>query len=250
MKTKLTFLLLAAATLLPTIFAQATSNIPAVLAEKYRVERFVEPVYPATFYNQGVSEGYVQAHLLLAADGTLLETFMSAYSRPEFANAVQYALSSWKFRPAADPSALPKRFSLRFDFHREGMIVVQGNFSETVDNFLGHKDHSEVTLCKLRDLDSTPDVLNLVVPVYPPELLAQNISGGVAVSFFIDETGAVRAVATGDATHPEFAAAALAAVRQWTFTPPQRKGHPTRVLAVQEFNFAPGRGVTEGPATP
>lgn len=246
MKTKPTLLLLAAATILPSAIAQGTgSNIPKSLAENFRVEHYVEPGFPATFYNQGVKGGYAQIHLLVAADGTLLESFVSAYSHPEFAAAAEHAVGAWRFRPADNPASLPKRFTLRFEFERAGIILVQGNFHETVNDFLGHHDNYEVALCKLRDLDSTPEVINLVVPAYPPELLKQGVTGHAAVSFFIDETGSVHAVAVGEATRPEFAKVVLDAVRQWAFTPPLQKGHPTRVFAVQEFSFSPGNGVTE-----
>ena len=61
------------------------------------------------------------------------------------------------------------------------------------------------------------------------------------MSFFIDETGRVHVAADSGATRPEFAAAAVAAVKQWTFAPPMRKGAPTRVFAVQEFGFTPDK---------
>jgi TonB family protein len=62
----------------------------------------------------------------------------------------------------------------------------------------------------------------------------------VTVEFYIDEQGNVRMAAVprtsaGDA----YAAAAVAAVEQWRFEPPLRRGQPVLVLAQQEFNFRP-----------
>ena len=240
MKTKLPALLLATAALTLTANTQA-SNAPASLDENIRIDRYVEPVFPTQLRNKAVSDGYAQVQLLVAADGTLLETFVSTYSRIEFAEAAEAALRNWTFRPAADPAAEPQRFNLKINFRREGMLIVQGDFQETVNAFLGHsgRDDGEVTLCKLRDLDTTPEPVNLVVPVYPEELKKQNIQGAAAISFFIDETGHVRVRVVSGSSRPEFAAAALSAVKQWTFNPPLRKGRATRVFAVQEFNFSP-----------
>jgi TonB family protein len=250
MNYQLPFILLAAAVIAQPVVSQAQSSSPTkLLAETFRVERYVEPGYPVQLRNKNIGEGYAQVQLLVAADGTLLETFISAYSRREFAESAERAISNWKFRPAADPSALPQRFNLRIDFRREGMLLVQGDFQETVDNFLGHKDlGSGVALSKLSELDATPEILNLVVPEYPAELKKQNITGSAAVSFFIDENGQVHTASVVSSSRQEFAAAALNAVKQWTFAPPMHKGNATRVFAVQEFTFTPSKSQADGKA--
>ncbi len=241
MKTYLT-ILSAAVALTLTAAAQSSSPAPASLNKSIRLERYSEPAFPIHFRNTSVTEGYAQAQLLVAADGRVLESFVSAYSHPEFADSVEAAVRSWVFRPAdtAEAGALPQRFNVRFNFRREGMLIVQGDFQETVKAYLGQTGGDEsVNVCKLRDLDATPEAVNLVVPAYPAGLKKQNVEGGAAISFFIDEQGRVRVPSVAGSTHPEFAAAALEAVSQWTFVPPQRKGHPTRVFAVQEFTFNP-----------
>jgi TonB family protein len=180
--------------------------------------------------------------MLVAADGTLVDVFVSAFSHPEFAESAERAVRSWTFRAAesTEPGALPQRFNVRINFRREGMIVVQGDFQEIVKAYLGQRDTDvSVNICKLRDLDNTPEAVNLVVPAYPEELKKQKTEGAAAVSFFIDESGRVRVPSIAGSTRPEFAAAAVAAVSQWTFVPPLRKGQPTRVFAVQEFSFTP-----------
>ena len=58
----------------------------------------------------------------------------------------------------------------------------------------------------------------------------------------VDENGQVHVPAINDATRPEFGTAALNAVKQWSFAPPLHRGTPTRVLAIQEFNFSPSKG--------
>jgi TonB family protein len=249
MKIHLTTLLFSTAALTLPAVAQASVPAPASLNKTIRLERYVEPEYPAKYRNTTTNEGYAQAQLLVAADGRIVECFVSAYSHPEFAASVEHAVQSWVFR-AADPGdagALPQRFNVRISFRSEGMTIVQGDFQQTVKAFLGQKDaDSEVDVCKLRDLDTTPEPVNLVVPAYPEELKKQKIEGGAAISFFIDEQGRVRVPSVAGSTRPEFAAAALEAVGKWTFVPPLRKGQPTRVFAVQEFSFTPATEAVSG----
>jgi TonB family protein len=62
----------------------------------------------------------------------------------------------------------------------------------------------------------------------------------VTVEFYIDEQGNVRMAAVPrESAGDIYAAAAVAAVEQWRFEPPLRKGRPVLVLAQQEFNFRP-----------
>ncbi|HLP07105.1 MAG TPA: TonB family protein [Opitutaceae bacterium] len=248
MKTKLPLILLAAALLLPAT-SQAQTSVPQVLSDGCRVDHYVEPLFPLSIRNKNVNEGFAQIQFVVAADGTLLETFVSEFTREEFAESAERAVRAWRFRPADNPAALPKRFNIRFDFRREGMLIVQGDFQETVNNFLNIRDDRTVTICKLRELDATPEVVNLVVPVYPAGLQQQKVDGYATVSFFIDETGAVHVASCADASRPEFAASAIEAVKQWTFTAPLRKGIATRVFAVQDFTFTPGKAVADGSAT-
>ncbi len=247
MKTSPTSIALLAITALalPSLTRAESDQAPKDLRESIRVDRYVEPTFPISLTNKSVAEGYAQVQVLVAADGALLECFVSSYSRIEFADAVEAAMRRTTFRPAADPTALPQRFNLRFNFRREGMIVIQGDFQETVNAYLGQTERvrreTEVALCKLRDLDNIPEPVNFVAPEYPADLMKQKIEGGAAVSFFIDEEGRVRVASVAGATRPEFGRAAVNAVKQWTFAPPMRKGQATRVFAVQEFTFTPDK---------
>ena len=249
MNNKLPLILFAAAAFALPATTQAEPDANKLLSADFRVDHYVEPMFPSALRNKSIAEGYAQVQLLIAADGSLLEVFVSAYSRPEFAEAVENAIKNWKFRPAADSAALPQRLSLRINFRREGMLLVQGDFIETVNHFLRTKeDILEVTTSKLRDLDAIPETTNLVVPEYPAQLKQQGIDGAASVSFFIDENGTVHTASVVQASRPEFGLAALNAVKQWSFAPPMHKGAPTRVLAVQDFNFTPTKAPGNGKA--
>jgi TonB family protein len=75
-----------------------------------------------------------------------------------------------------------------------------------------------------------------VLPVYPEDLAEKNEIGGAIVELTILADGAVKAVRTLRASHPEFAAAAEAALKQWTFTPDTSPGAP----AEARWNVAVG----------
>jgi TonB family protein len=252
MKTKIIPLLLATAAFPLVAATLSGAPTPPELSKTIRLEHYTEPAFPVQFRNKSISEGYAQVQLLVAPDGTLLDVFVSAYSHPEFAESAEHAVRSWVFRAvdSTESGALPQRFNVRINFRREGMIVVQGDFQEIVKAYLGQRDTDvSVGICKLRDLDNTPEAVNLVVPAYPEELKKQNVKGAAAISFFIDETGRVRVPSVAESSRSEFAAAAVAAVSQWTFVPPLRKGRPTRVFAVQEFNFTPESSTAKSAAT-
>lgn len=85
-----------------------------------------------------------------------------------------------------------------------------------------------------------PLPLHQVPPGYPFDMRRSGISGRVNVTFLIDENGKVREAMVQDSTNHGFNQAALAAARQWTFRPAQRKGVavPARANLPIVFAFA------------
>jgi TonB family protein len=83
-----------------------------------------------------------------------------------------------------------------------------------------------------------PTLIHFVPAVYPPEAEAAGISGAVTFSIVIDENGKVGAVKVLDpGPHPKFAAAAEAAVKQFTFSPAIINGKPTAVEIQYRYQF-------------
>jgi TonB family protein len=179
----------------------------------------------------------------------VVETYVSAYSHPDFAKSAEDAVASWKFRPDEDQAASPKRYAFRINFEREGLTVVQGDFFEITNNFFPHqRPKTEVVTARLKDLDAIPEPISFAVPSYPGELKSQRIEGATTVGFYIDEDGMVRVPAIVKSTRPEFATAVLAAIKQWKFAAPTSQGQPTSVHAVQRFIFTPGKPTSTAPA--
>lgn len=72
--------------------------------------------------------------------------------------------------------------------------------------------------------EAEPQVLTWTPPAYPPELRQAKLEGEVLVTFVVDATGAVSSAKVKTSTDPRFEAAALAAVRAWTFDPALERG--------------------------
>src|ERR1022692_609425 len=84
-----------------------------------------------------------------------------------------------------------------------------------------------------------PPALKRFVPaVYPPEAEAAGIAGSVTLSIVIDETGKVGEVKVLDpGPHPGFAPAAVAAVKQFGFSPAEIAGKRAAVEISYRYEF-------------
>jgi protein TonB len=88
----------------------------------------------------------------------------------------------------------------------------------------------------VRDYDQQARRVRMVEPVYPPDAFAKKIQGTVAVEILIDVDGhVVRATVTRSV--PQLDAAAVAAVRQWLFTPAMKDGRAVPSLATAPVQF-------------
>jgi TonB family protein len=82
-----------------------------------------------------------------------------------------------------------------------------------------------------------PKVLTKVDPQYPPEARAEHLEGEVIVKATIGKDGRVSNVRATRSTRDDFAAATIAAARQWTFEPATLEGKPIAVDYALTFRF-------------
>lgn len=68
-------------------------------------------------------------------------------------------------------------------------------------------------------VDGPPLVQTWTPPVYPPEALAEKAGGKVTVRIVVDENGHVTSARSLQTSDPRLGEAAVAAVKQWTFSP-------------------------------
>jgi TonB family protein len=69
-----------------------------------------------------------------------------------------------------------------------------------------------------------PAIRQAAQPVYPADLAAKGEVGGAILEVVIGADGKVKTLTVLRSTHPGFAAAATAAVKQWSFTPAVQDG--------------------------
>jgi protein TonB len=85
-------------------------------------------------------------------------------------------------------------------------------------------------------VDRAARLLRMVPPDYPPEAFTKKIEGVVSVEILVDADGTV---ARTQVTHsvPLLDEAAVAAVRQWVFSPAIKDGRPVATLATAPVSF-------------
>src|SRR6476469_5330568 len=86
-------------------------------------------------------------------------------------------------------------------------------------------------------LTKPPAIVRQVEAVYPPEALQQQLSGTVQLQVDISETGAVTEVQVLEPAGHGFDEAAVAAVRQFQFSPAEVDGAPAPVRITYAYQF-------------
>ena len=196
--------------------------------------------YPLPLLRDGITHGEARVLLNIDAEGRLVETMVLGYTHKPFADATLAALSEWRYDPARqNGEAVGTVADIVFRFEVNGILLVervgvpQFTQTETFEPSYVYRPHG------LSTLDGIPTPLHVTQPIYPKEWVDQGMRGNVTVDFYIDETGAVRMPAIAKTDHPYLAAAAVAAVREWSFAPPLRKGRPVLAHCQQVFRFEP-----------
>lgn len=187
-----------------------------------------------------VYSGEVRAAISVDQDGKLTDFLITAYTQPDFAAAATAAIKRWHYEPArANGRPVAARGNILFEFRNQGVVIqtfpgamVRQAFFSSIDEVYTYRP------CQLKELDRIPTPIQVVSPVVP----AVEKEHTVIVEFYIDEEGKVRMPAVPrESADDVYAAASVAAVEQWRFEPPVRRGHPVLVLAEQQFTFRPKR---------
>jgi TonB family protein len=201
-----------------------------------------DPTFPLALLTTAVLTGDAKVAIDVDEKGQLTDCLVTGYSRKEFADAAVAVIKRWRFLPPlVNGQPWSSVREMRFDYSRSGVVV---NFtgSEAMDSRIdellqGSRVYRTYTL---RDLDRIPTPIQVVSPLSPAPDPANRAKHTVTVEFYIDQEGRVRLPAvTREEVGSQYAASAIAAVRQWRFDPPMVKGHPVLVLVSQEFNFVP-----------
>lgn len=239
-----------------TLFA--TSAFAAAPGSDYTPMKIVQTnpvIYPQRLNDLGVREGEARVTVQIDEAGKLTDYLVTAYNHPQFAEAAVTALKKWRFEPAfLGGEARSATADLTFEFESQGVVVVNMTVSSYVEMRALQlmPNANSYSVCRLRELDKIPTPAKVVAPDYPADEAKQGRSGTVTVYFFIDEQGRVRLPAVSRESSQQgeaFAVAALDAVSQWRFEPPQSKGRPVLVAARQDFAFKPASATSTASKT-
>ncbi len=95
----------------------------------------------------------------------------------------------------------------------------------------------KIGLLSVQDTYEPPRLVRIVAPANPPGATEAGKSGLVSVGVIIDPAGHVQDARVISSTDPVFEAAALAAVKQWQFTPGRRNGQSISMSFIFPVDF-------------
>ena len=192
--------------------------------------------FPTAMLLSGVHFGEARVIISVDAEGRLTDYLLVGYTSEAFGHAATEAVKRWTYEAAqvhgrAHASCAEVLFTFKNDV--VSATSAASNISRQLIN--GLQERYEYRPFLLRELDHIPTPVHVVAPVMPR---GSGSRRDVSVDFYIDEEGKVRVPAVSrDDADDACAAAAVAAVEQWSFEPPLRKGRPVLVLIRQEFSF-------------
>lgn len=169
------------------------------------------------------SGGPAWAVLLLRQDPSTHTVSVSVLdsSSPDFAEMRAQWVSGWSFGSAPAGTTAP---------HERMIVQTDGGF-----------ERNEIPGL----VQPTP--VSRQHPEFPSALFMHPYLGRVTVSLIVDPSGKPNNISIRECTHPEFGAAAIQALRNWTFTPATFHDQAYPYLVGQAFRFEPLRA--EGPLT-
>ena len=217
-------------TLAVSLSALAMSNEES--ARILKLTEFVLPVYPDAAKQAGLATGVVTVIVAHDGNGRATDMLVLDSSHPGFTEAVHNAVNRWRFEPdaAAGTTQAP---AVRFYFSSKGVVLLQSSgLQGSLSNGLLPE---KLQFPTFNALDAPLKALEQPMPVFPQALRGRVNNGSARVAFYVDETGHARAPVVTEASSPEFAEAALAAVGQWRYESPKQNGRA--VIAVGDWNF-------------
>ena len=197
-----------------------------------RVISQVSPVYPLSLRTSGL-RGDVVVNLIIDSHGDVKKADVVRSLNPAFDQPALDAVSEWKFEPGRRdgvPTTMRMQATLRFS--HEGLS--QGGSS----GFRVEDKGDQSKLPPEFRYDVAPKPRGTMRPVYPYELLRDDIRGKARVRFALGVNGKVIFAAVVSADRPEFGAALQASIEGFEFEPALKDGRPTQALLNLEQSFS------------
>lgn len=235
-------LLLGAAVLAPAHALRASEVSNQKAAEQLNLIKFALPEYPTYLQQLGITEGTVAMAIERDAAGRVADVLVLESTHYRFSDAASEAAGVWRFAPlpGTAPVIATQVPIVRIQFRMGDLASV---LMPTI--YVGRPEMpvrpDQIKVTTFAELDSPPAARAQPMPAFPAELARRGIRGTASVSFFVDDSGRVRIPVVTSADAPEFAQAALAAVRQWRFEAPRKAGKKVTAFETWTFDFGTAR---------
>lgn len=235
-------------TLRTRICAAAVLAVPLALLGALNEDRindlqllnYTEPAFPTSARAEGIPDGIVTLAISRDVAGVPGDILVIDTTDPRFAEAAVEAVRQWRFTSTAPDRTLPPVL-VRIGFRLSGVIYLTAQNKSKVGllgDTVARKLREPVRIPELQSLNVTSKAINQPMPAYPAALAGKGVKGTANVRFYVDQDGRVRLPQVSEATAPEFADAALAAVALWRYEPP-RKG-ARHIVAAENWAFSFG----------
>lgn len=207
------------------------------MVNQLKLTSYTEPNFPGSARLEGIPDGIVTLAISRDAAGVPGDILVIEATDQRFGEAAVEAARQWRFAAVPPGTNLPATL-VRIGFRLTGVVFVNTFSTELAGldgSTVAKKLREPVMVPELQSLTDMPKVINQPMPAYPSALTGKAIEGTAKVRFYIDQEGRVRLPQVSEATAPEFADAALAAVTQWRYEPP-RKGM-RRIVVAENWSF-------------
>lgn len=235
-------LLLCTALLAPFGFAHASELSNQKAADQLSLIKFALPEYPSYLQQIGLTEGTVAMAIERNAAGEVADVLVLESTHYRFSDAATEATKVWRFAPLTEgvPAIATQVPIVRIQFAMDSLTSV---LMPTI--YVGRPEMpvrpDQIKVITFAELDRAPAAKTQPMPAFPAELARRGVKGTASVSFFVDTDGKVRIPVVTAADAPEFAQAALAAVRQWRFDAPRKAGKKVNAFETWTFDFGTSR---------
>jgi TonB family protein len=216
------------------LMAATTAMLAADAADrpdqKIKLIKGVIPTYPYNMRNAGVI-GQVVIEFVVDPEGRVINPIVIRSNNPWFERPAIEAILQWKYQPARKNGRTVKTLAQqRIDFTPPFKAGELWQATKAKD----HEKFPEVFRW-----DVAPVPVMTTFPVYPGEALLAGRKGRAVVRFVVNQKGQVRVATVVEASAPEFAGAALAAVDAWRFKPATRAGQICAAMVEMTYEFNP-----------
>jgi TonB family protein len=216
-----------------TIYINSPFKPPITVGRKAQESKLIEkvdPVYPQKALDKGI-KGNVILHAIINEEGLVWDAEVINSANPVFNEPAIAALEQWRYSPTlVDRKPVPISTT----------VIIPIASGETGTSAREHMERFRLMYGPMR-VGNNFMKTRLIVKVdaeYPEQLKQEGIEGKIILNVYIDEKGAIEEVLPVTWNYEAFEEAAIAAVKQWRFSPaPLSDGRAVPVLTSIPFSF-------------